>query len=282
MHRVSFGGLAARALAVLAAATPASLAAQTLQYTAPNGAAYYSQRDTGRIARAESLAVREPGQVGRLIELGLAQASMWQYREAIATYTRALAIEPENAVLYRYRGHRYLSIREFERGRSDLERGSRLDSANHDIWYHLGLAYYFRGEFPAAVAAFRAALQTSLNDNSRVASADWLWMSLRRAGRSGEAEAMLATLPDSMNVTESQAYHRRLQLYRGRARPEDVLDPADTAALQVATLGYGIGNWYLVNGDTARAREWFLRVSRSGYWPAFGFIAAEADLGRMR
>jgi hypothetical protein len=93
---------------------------------------------------------------------------------------------------------------------------------------------------------------------------------------------MLASLPDSMTVTESQAYHRRLQLYRGRAGPEDVLGPADTAALQVATLGYGIGNWYLVSGDSARARQWFRRVVGSGYWPAFGFIAAEADLGRMR
>jgi hypothetical protein len=47
-------------------------------------------------------------------------------------------------------------------------------------------------------------------------------------------------------------------------------------------LLYGVGNWYLVRGDTVRARDWFKRAVASGGWPAFGFLAAEAELARLR
>ena len=52
--------------------------------------------------------------------------------------------------------------------------------------------------------------------------------------------------------------------------------------MQVATLAYGLGNWYLVRGDKAQARKWFERSVQSSGWPGFGFIASEAELRRLR
>jgi hypothetical protein len=52
--------------------------------------------------------------------------------------------------------------------------------------------------------------------------------------------------------------------------------------VQVATLSYGVGNWYLVRGDIAKARPWFERSVATSGWPAFGFIASEAELRRLR
>ena len=46
------------------------------------------------------------------------------------------------------------------------------------------------------------------------------------------------------------------------------------------TLAYGIGNWYLYNGNAAKAREYFQRAVQSKAWAAFGFICAEKDLTR--
>ena len=54
---------------------------------------------------------------------------------------------------------------------------------------------------------------------------------------------------------------------------------AETASeLDFATLGYGLGNWHLYNDDLERAVAIFRRVTSGPYWPAFGFIAAEAEL----
>jgi len=93
---------------------------------------------------------------------------------------------------------------------------------------------------------------------------------------------MLDRKPDSLAVTN--AYAQRLRLYRGEisADPDDVLTPADTADVQVATLAFGVGNWLLVRGDTARARLWFERSIRSGGWPGFGFILSEVELRGRR
>ena len=43
-----------------------------------------------------------------------------------------------------------------------------------------------------------------------------------------------------------------------------------------------MGNYYFVTGDTAKAREVFQKVTSGGGWNAFGYIAAEADLQRMK
>jgi len=266
---------------LLGGATTSAALAQRPQYISPAGVAYYAQPDTGGIARAESALARGPRDVDRIIQLGLAQAAVRQYREAIETYTRGLAVAPDNALLYRYRGHRYISVRELDRALADLEHGSRLDSTNYDIWYHLGVAHYVRGEFGAAADAFRRAWRTAPNDNEVAGSSDWLWMSLSRAGRRAEAAAVLASLRDTLQVTSGLAYLKRLQLYRGRVRPDDLIGAADTADIQLATLTYGIGNWLLVSGDTAGARRYFARSIASGGWPAFGFIASEAELARL-
>jgi tetratricopeptide (TPR) repeat protein len=251
-----------------------------VQYRSEAGVEYRAQADTGPIARAERALAADPRNVDRVIDLGLAQSNARQYREAIQTFTRGLAIAPDNAVLYRWRGHRYLSVREFDRARDDLTRGASLDSTLYGIWYHLGIVRYVAGDFAGAAAAFARAQPRAPDAGELAGSTDWLWMSLSRAGQKREAQAMLDRHPDSLAV--NNAYARRLQLYRGLIGAAQVFTAADTADIQVATLSYGLGNWYLVRGDTAQARTWFERSIRSGGWPAFGFIAAEAELRRGR
>jgi tetratricopeptide (TPR) repeat protein len=244
------------------------------------GVTYYSQADTGAIARAESALAADPRNVERVIQLGVAQSGARQFREAIKTFTRGLAIEPNNAMLYRWRGHRYLSVRQFDRAMADLTHGLRLDSTNYGILYHLGILRYARGDFAGAAELFARAQPRAPDAGELAGATDWLWMSLMRAGRANEARAMLDRRPDSLPV--ANAYARRVKLYRGEIGPDSVFTPADTADIQAATLAYGLGNWYLVRGDTAQAREWFERSVRSGGWPAFGFIVSEIELRRLR
>lgn len=265
-------------VASLAIAAPA--AGQSVQYRSPAGVEYRSQADTGAIARAESALAADPGNVERMIALGVAQSGVRQFREAIETFTRGLAIAPDSPVLYRWRGHRYLSVRELDRALGDLTRGYALDSTNYGILYHLGIVRYARGDFAGAGEAFQQAQSRAPDAGELAGATDWLWMSLSRQGRAAEAQAMLERRPDSLPTTN--AYAQRLKLYRGQVGADDVITAADTGDVAVATLSYGVGNWYLVHGDTTRAREWFARAVRSGGWPAFGFIVSELELSRLR
>jgi Flp pilus assembly protein TadD len=268
------------ALVAACVAIVAPARGQSVQYRSPAGVEYRAQRDTGAIARAESALAADPRDVARFIALGVAQSGVRQYREAVATFTRGLAIAPDDAMLYRWRGHRYLSVREFDRALEDLTRGSQLDSANYGIWYHLGIVRYARDDFAGAAQAFGHARPLAPDTAEATGAADWLWMSLSRAGREEDARAVLDGLPDSLPA--ANAYAQRLRLYRGDIGPEGVLTAADTSDIAVATLSYGVGNWYLVRGDTTQARAWFARAVQSGGWPAFGFIVSEIELRRPR
>lgn len=263
-------------LCAMALAAPAL--AQSVQYKSPGGVEHRALADTGAIARAEAALGADPRNVDRIIALGVAQSGARQFREAISTFTKGLETAPTNATLYRWRGHRYLSVREFDNAFDDLTRGLALDSTNYGILYHLAIVNFARGDFNRAAELFAKAQPRAPDAGELAGSTDWLWMSLMRAGRSAEARAMLARRPDSLRI--SNAYARRLQLYRGEITPDAVFTPGDTVDVQVATLAYGVGNWYLVRGDTATARTWFDRSVKSGGWPGFGFILSEIELRR--
>ena len=119
-----------------------------------------------------------------------------------------------------------------------------------------------------------------VNDDMMVATSDWLYMTLRRLKRDAEARQVLEPIREQMDVLENGAYHARLLMYKGLRSPESVLNLNTADDVQIATQGYGVGNWHLVNGDAKKAREVFERVLAGKAWAAFGYIAAESDMAR--
>ena len=94
---------------------------QPVQYRSPEGVEYRSLPDTDAVKTARAALDADPKNITRIIDLGVAQSGARQFREAIATFTRGLEIEPNNALLLRWRGHRYLSVREFDRAFADSD-----------------------------------------------------------------------------------------------------------------------------------------------------------------
>ena len=60
-----------------------------------------------------------------------------------------------------------------------------------------------------------------------------------------------------MELLENHSYLRRIKLYKGEIPPDSLLTPpnSDSYALDLATQGYGVGNWYLYNGDIEQAKK---------------------------
>jgi len=249
-------------VAVVAPAHAQSVQYLPVQYRSSAGVEYRSLPDTGPVARAASTLAADPQNVAKIIALGVAQSGARRYREAIATFTSGMSTFPNNVPLYRWRGHRFISVREFDRAMEDLTRGFQLDSTVYGVLYHLGIVRFARGDFNGAADMFRRALPNAPDPAETAGATDWLWMSLSRAGRADDARAMLASRPDSLPITN--AYTQRIKLYRGKIGPEAVAGPADTTDIAKATVSYGLGNWYLVRGDSATARQWFRRSIEPG------------------
>ncbi len=76
-----------------------------------------------------------------------------------------------------------------------------------------------------------------------------------------------------------------LLLFKGERWPQQILasesEPGPVGVrIDDATRGYGVGAWYLINGDPRHADAIFRQVVAGPAWPAFGHIAAEAELAR--
>ena len=250
------------------------------EVVSPLGARFYSKPDGKKaIAEAEKQLAADPNNVDRLIALGRAQVSVWRLRDAIDTFTRAIKLAPDNARLYRLRGHRYISSRQFDKAVADLERAAKLSDREFDIWYHLGLAYYLKRDFARAADAYTRARDAGTKDDNIIAASNWLYASLRRQKKSAEAARALERIRPDMNVQEDKMYFALLLFYKGLKQESEVLHPQLTD-MEAATVGYGIGNWHLYNGRQARARQVFQNIVAGKEWAAFGFISAEAELAR--
>ncbi|HKF51992.1 MAG TPA: hypothetical protein VKB26_06745, partial [Candidatus Acidoferrales bacterium] len=201
------------------------------------------------------------------------------------------AFAPKNADLYIERGHRELGLREFRSAERDLAHAGALDPSKLDAFYHLGLAHYFQGQFGAAAEAFGKARALAKNNDSLIDCTNWLYVSLRRAGKTAEAaEALKKIGPDVKNTEPHLLFYLRLErFYQGALTEQQVLpakpaDPNDTEAeLSFDTVTYGVGNWRFYNNHDAKgAAELFREVVKGNAWNAWGFVGAETELAGAR
>ncbi len=249
------------------------------------GVRHFAQPDEkGEIATAQAKLAENPKNIDLIIALGRAQANVWRYNDAIETYTRGIKLAPEDWRFYRHRGHRYISVRQFDKAVKDLTRAAKLNDKDFDVWYHLALAYYLKGQFGKAAEAYERCRQVAeadtsdKHDDSVIAVSDWLYMTYRRTGNNAEAAKVLGRITPDMKVKENKSYFDRLLFYKGLKKEDELVNIENATDLEIATVGYGLGNWHLYNGNRAKAEEFFHRIVSGKYWPAFGFIAAEAEL----
>lgn len=267
------------------------------------GEELFAQPDTtGAIAAADSALAEAPEDVERLISAGRVRRNFWQYRQAMALYTRAMELAPDDWRPYRFRGHRHISLREFDRAIVDLEAARDRAPLNWDVAYHLGLAYFFAGRFDdaaseyircldlasdpvareAQVDGFRSCSQNADDPESRVAMTEWAVRALRRSGQDNAAQQLLSTVPVDLDIQVNVAYFHDLLFYKGEKTAEELLAPGDDAPYRLETVGFGVANWWLAEGDTVAAVELLEVLNADPWWPGFGRIAAENELARLR
>jgi tetratricopeptide (TPR) repeat protein len=214
-----------------------------------------------------------------LILYGRRMAYLWRYQESIAIYTNGLRAFPQSAMLYRHRGHRYISVRRFEAAERDMARANELLGGDFNILYHLGLARWLLGDFAGALAPYKECLEVAGSDEHRVAIAYWLYLTLLRLGRIEEAAAHLGSF-SAKEEGENVHYFNVLRMWKGEQSEQDVLALMDSSDYNLATMSYGLGVWHLIEGRRDQARSYFESILSSSYWSAFGFIASEVEMLR--
>ena len=260
------------------------------EVTSGLGRRLYALPDDGSVMTARKKLAADPRDAVLVLALSKAEAGRRQYKEAVATCTKGLLTAPKNADLYVERGHRELGLREFKQAMQDLKRATELDPNNLDAHYHLGLAHYFLGEFSSAAASFEAARALAKNDDSLIDCSNWLYVSLRRAGREEQASETLSRITAEVKNTEPHLYFylRLLYFYQGKIGEKDVLPPPPVkpneveAELSFNTVSYGVGNWHLYHHEVPQAVSLFQEVVKGEAWNSWGFVGSEVELARMK
>ncbi len=269
-----------------------SLQGQVLYPAEPNAGT------RANLERAQSDYNANPDNADNIIWLGRRTAYAGDYRRAIEIYSEGINKFPEDPRFFRHRGHRYISIREFDRAIADFERAAELmedlpiqvepdglpnvqniplTTTQGNVWYHLGLAYYLKQDWPRALSAFRNGYNLGGYDDNLVSTGHWIYMILRRMGNDAEAAVALNEISADMDIIENMSYHELCLLYKGEMEIEDMMaangdDPSNAA------VAYGIANFFYYNGDKQRSDDMLRRLVAGSSWSSFGFIAAEVDL----
>jgi tetratricopeptide (TPR) repeat protein len=258
-----------------------------------------------KLAEARSEFEKNPASADALVWLGRRTAYPGNYREAIRIFTDGVARFPRDARFYRHRGHRLLTLRCFDDAVRDFETAAKLVRGKPDeiepdglpnardiptstlqtnIHYHLGLAFYFKGDFNKAADSFMTSFNLARNDDMRVAAAHWVYMSAHRSGikklEKSAKQFIKKEIGDNADIVENDDYYKLVKLYQGKTKADELMKELGARAdsLSNASLGYGLGNWFLYNGEKDKARAIFRRITAGNHWASFGYIASEAEL----
>jgi hypothetical protein len=254
------------------------------------------------LAEALSAYQENPGGEAEVIWVGRRLGYLGRYRDAVLVFTEGLKQHPSSYRLLRHRGHRLITLRQFDEAMVDLlAAAERAESATDEvepdgdpgptneprstdksnIFYHLGLSLYLQGHYGAAAEMFgeRRGL-AGFNDDMIVSTTHWQYLALRRLGRGAEADAWLDQVRPEMDVKENHGYHRLCLMYKGLRTPEELLQAKADGSPQDAGLVYGVAAYLELQGERERARDLCQELVRRGNWASFGVIAAEADLAR--
>lgn len=254
-----------------------------------------------KLEEAEQVHLEKPNDADSIIWLGRRTAYLGEYKKAVWVFSSGITLHKNDARFYRHRGHRYLTLRCFDDAIKDFEKAAELIKGKPDeiepdglpnakniptstlqsnIYYHLGLAYYLKRDFPKAIKAYDEAQKVSTNNDMKVATTYWHYMTLRRAGKKAEAKKLIRKFDTKIEVIENDEYLKLLKLNKGEDRPENLLGTikGDANTLGSASLGYGIGNYFLYNGDKEKADVVFNKIVAGDQWASFGYVAAEREL----
>jgi len=262
--------------------------------------------DSIRLVLENNLAIAKqrleanPDSLNLIIWHGRRTAYLGRYFEAIEIYSKGLEQFPNSYRLYRHRGHRFISTRQLNNAIVDFERANELSmeapnaiepdgipnrlnkplgNDKFNIYYHQGLAYYLKGEFEKAISVYQQCMKVSDNDDLLAATSYWLFMTYHRIGEVEEAAKLLDNINDQLEIIENDGYRDLLPLFKGEKPVDALLAQAENASgVSSPTQMYGIGNWYLQQGDSAKAQGIWRGVVEGKTWDAFGYIVAEAEV----
>lgn len=251
-----------------------------------------------RFKEHEDKYLQDSTNVENIIWYGRFVAYKGDYADAIHIFSKGIHKYPEDARLYRHRGHRYITTRKFDSAIKDYKkavvliegkaneiepdgmpnaRNIPVSTLHGNIYYHLGLAHYLNWNLEKSLSAYQKCLATGNKPDNIVSASHWIYMILRLLNRGDEAKNILEQINAEMDIIENMAYHRLCLFYKGEMTLE-ALEKNLSETPGSDGIKYGIANWHFYNDEKENAQKKLKGLVVQKSWNSFGYIAAESHL----
>lgn len=243
-----------------------------------------------------------PSNADSIIWFGRRTAYLGKFQEAIKIYSIGIEKHPKDPRMYRHRGHRYISTRQYDKAIDDFKkavdlikdiedkvepdglpntRNIPLSTLHGNIWYHLGLAYYLKNDMEKALESYNNRSVTEKYPDNSVSGGYWLYMINRRLGNLEAANEAIKDITYDMDIIENLSYHKMCLFFKGKVSEEELLH-ATLGNSSSDVLAYGLGNWYLYEKqDTLKAKATYEKLLEKGSKYSFAYLVAESDYKRL-
>lgn len=197
----------------------------------------------------------DPKNVPAHLLLGQAHDHSDQHREAVQAYSRVLELDPNQVEVVDLRGSANFKAGRFAESAADFDRYVKLKPDRFNGHWRRGITLYYAGRFEDGKKQFEGYEKVDTND---VENAVWHFLCAARKDGVEKARAGILKIGRDRRVPMMTVY----DLFRGAAKPEDVLKAVDAGEPNQAERGFRLfyahlylGLYHEVSGNAAKALE---------------------------
>jgi lipoprotein NlpI len=212
------------------------------------------ERDKALEVATKAIAADPKNLRGYLLR-GSMHEALRHHDEAVADFDKCLELDPKCAEAYNRRGSEQFTRGKIAESLADFDRFLALRPEERPGHWKRGITLYYAGKFDEGRKQFEGYEKVDTND---VENAVWYFLCAARAEGVEKARKSILKIGKDARVPMMQVY----DLYRGAAKPEDVLAAATDAKLTLEqknrALFYAhlyLGLYYEAIGEKKQALE---------------------------
>jgi tetratricopeptide (TPR) repeat protein len=265
------------------------------QLSVPSFAPATQKRLDENIAAARAALAIAPDREDHHIWLGRHLDYAGRICEAVDAFNAGLAQFPNSYKLYRFRARDLTRARQFDAALADYETALRLMGDTPDIFeqdglpnklhltistYRGNIIYYHAqtsfatGDYPTVLLGMATSPDLAFpfaRDDMHVPTAYWSYLALRKMGRHDEARALIAAVPDHLQLIENDIYYDAVKVMQKKIKPESLANSKDS------TIKFAIAMEYRFDGQDTKAQQVMQEIlaeNPQGHWPSEVELAA--------
>ena len=206
------------------------------------------------------------------VNRGVAYALKGDFDQALSDYYEAIRIDPNYARGFGSRGHVFRHIGNYARAISDYSEALRLDPSDVGVYADRGFVHFLGADYPQATADLAQSIARLPEPYPM------LWRYLARARAGGDGTAELAAAAERLK-TKAWPYPV-VEFYLGKRSAEDMAAAA-AGAEERCEVQFYLGEWRLVRGDRAKAKEALEAAKATCPASFYEYDGAVAELARI-